>query len=331
MHRTTRLARAPYGRSPTTVPQVPSPARRHGPPRRAPGERRDWRAVDRRLRARGDLRLLVDTEWLARLAGDGRASTRCRPYDPVLIELCCALGAATGLALRQVEGLCAMVLSLAGAPQVAVPDHSSICRRRRELAFRPPPRRAGPITLAIDATGVTLATPGPWTKDKYGDKRRSRFVKLHAAIDVASGKFVAAVVTDAAGEGTGDVSVGPGLVDEAAVQGPIAAVLADRAYDARECYEAARRSGGVLLTPPKDNARRGLHPDRDRHLAQIGRLGPPRWRERVGYGDRSHVEGAFSTLKRTTGHRSRARSLEGAAAEIAARVNLYNTWLEQGA
>ncbi|MDA8298284.1 MAG: transposase [Actinomycetota bacterium] len=273
MRTTARLARAPYGASSTTVPQIPAPARRHGPPRRAPGERRDWRATDRRLRARGDLRLLVDPEWLASLVGDGRASTRGRPYDPVLIEHCCARGAATGLALRQVSGLCAMLLGLAGAAQVAVPDHSSICRRRREIGFRPPPRRAGPITIAIDATGVTLSTPGPWTKDKYGDKRRSRFVKLHAAIDVAPGTFVAAVVTDAAGEGTGDVSVGPELIDEAAASGPLAAVLADRAYEARECYEAARRAGGVLLKPPKDNARRGLHPDRDRHLAQIGRLG----------------------------------------------------------
>lgn len=331
MRRTDRPARAPYGRSSGSVPAIPAPARRHGPPRRLHGVRRDWNATDRRLRARGDLRLLVDTEWLASLSGDGRASTRGRPYDPVLIELCCALGAATGLALRQVSGLCAMLLGLAGAPQVAVPDHSSICRRRRSVAFRPPPRRAGPVTIAIDATGVTLATPGPWTKDKYGDHRRSRFVKLHAAIDVSTGEFTAAVVTDAAGEGTGDVSVGPELIDEASAGGPLAAVLADRAYDARDCYEAARRGGGVLITQPKDNARRGLHPDRDLHLAQIGGLGPPAWRERVGYGDRSHVEGAFSALKRTTGHRSRARGLEGAAAEILARVNLYNAWLLQGA
>lgn len=108
-------------------------------------------------------------------------------------------------------------------------------------------------------------------------------------------------------------------------------MLADRAYDASSCYEPARAAAGVLLTPPKDKARRGLHPDRDRHLAQIGRLGPPLWRQRVGYGDRSHVEGGFSALKRTTGHASNARSLQGAVAEITARVNCYNTWLAQGA
>lgn len=94
-----------------------------------------------------------------------------------------------------------MLLDLLGAKEVAVPDHSIICRRRRSISFRPPPRRAGPISIAIGATGVMPSTPGPWTKDKYGDTRRAKFVKLHVAIDVTTGELVAAVVTDAAGEG----------------------------------------------------------------------------------------------------------------------------------
>jgi hypothetical protein len=62
-------------------------------------------------------------------------------------------------------------------------------------------------------------------------------------------------------------------------------------------------------------------------ITQIGRLGQPEWRSRVGYGDRAHVEGAWSAVKRTLGHRSRTRSFAGVSAEIVTRVNVYNGWL----
>lgn len=138
------------------------------------------------------------------------------------------------------------------------------------------------------------------------------------------------VVTPGDGPGTGDVSIGPRLIREAAlVNEEPAGVLADRAYDAKSCYVAAEDTGCTLYAVPKDNAARGLHHDRDVHLAQIGRIGPPRWKKRVGYGQRSQVESAFSALKRVMGDRTRARSFEGAAAEVSSRIWLYNQVLDK--
>jgi transposase len=180
----------------------------------------------------------------------------------------------------------------------------------------------------IDATGVTVRNPGPWLRQRTKDGRRARFVKLHAAIDQQTGEFLAVEVTPASGKGTRDASVGPRLIAAAAkVSEEPRGVLADRAYDTRECYRAARRVGCALVTVPKDNAVPGLHPDRDAHLEQIGRLGPPKWKKRKGYGQRSQVESGFSALKRVMGDRVRATSFEGAVAEIMARVALYNAML----
>ncbi len=118
----------------------------------------------------------------------------------------------------------------------------------------------------------------------------------------------------------------PYLVGDAATRGPLAGVLADRAYDSRGMWQRARRAGGRLVCIPKNRAVRGRDPDRDVALDQIGRIGEPAWRERSGYGDRSHVEGGFSALKRTTGDRALARSMAGITGEVIARVMLYNTW-----
>ena len=119
--------------------------------------------------------------------------------------------------------------------------------------------------------------------------------------------------------------MGPALIREAArVSHSPKGVLADRAYDAVSCYQAARKVGSRLYVIPKDKAVRGRDPDRDTSLDQIGRIGLPLWKKRVGYGQRSQVESGFACFKKTMSDRTRATSFEGAAAEIDARVWLHN-------
>lgn len=78
------------------------------------------------------------------------------------------------------------------------------------------------------------------------------------------------------------------------------------------------------MTVPKDRARRGVHPHRDEHLDQIGRRGPPVWKQRVGYGQRSQVESVFAAVRATFSDRTRARTIDGARAELDARIWLHN-------
>jgi hypothetical protein len=69
-----------------------------------------------------------------------------------------------------------------------------------------------------------------------------------------------------------------------------------------------------------------VHPHRDEHLSQIGALGPPEWKRRVGYGQRAQVEGFFSCFKRINGGRVRATTLAGQRAEVAAQLAVWNLW-----
>jgi hypothetical protein len=80
-----------------------------------------------------------------------------------------------------------------------------------------------------------------------------------------------------------------------------------------------------MVAPPKYNAAYGLDPDRDTHLAQIGRIGPPAWKRRIGHsrlavGSGAQVESSFGAIKKVCSHRTRATSFAGAVAEI-------NSWI----
>lgn len=302
---------------------VPPPTKKVASPRPPV----DYAAQNARLIARGDVDIWVDWNDLAGRGSGRGAKTGC-PYPTAMIALIVTMMGMYNLTLRSAEGMARRELRRAGI-DVAAPSFATICRRRRELVWDPPLLRKGQV-IVIDATGITVRSTGPWLYQRTKDHRRARFVKFHAAIDQQTGEVLAFEITLSDGPGSGDVSVGPRLIKEAAkVNESPAGVLADRAYDAKSCYQAANDVGCSLYTIPKNNATRGLHPDRDTHLDQIGRIGPPKWKKKVGYGQRGQVESLFSALKRVMGDRTRATSFEGICAEISARVHLYNQSLSK--
>ena len=80
---------------------------------------------------------------------------------------------ATYLALRQTEGLIGSALHLRGLP-LAVPDHTTLCRRAETLEVpRPRQREEGEAAhLLVDSTGLKLCGAGEWLLEKHGTKTR---------------------------------------------------------------------------------------------------------------------------------------------------------------
>lgn len=319
-----RPAREGQGpRSSSNRPGKVKPVSKVATPRPA----RDWQQVNRSLVDRGNLTVLVDPAVLGTGRAVGYGAGRGRPYPAQLLVLAVIAAACYRLPLRQTQGFLLMLARLLDVDG-NVPDYTTICRRRKTLELPAMPTGPGPLVLVIDASGITVRSPGRWIEERTRDRdpRRIKYVKLHVGIDAGSGELVASVITEADGPGSGDVSVGPALISCAGQRTKVSAVLADRAYDALVCYQAAEDIGSELFTVPKDNAAYGLHPDRDQHLAQVGRLGPPEWKRRTGYGQRSQVEAWFSAFKRATSDRVRARTGPGINAELQANLWTYNTW-----
>ena len=234
-------------------------ARRH----RIPKTRyriQNWPAYEAGLKRRGDLTLWLDESAIASWQAPRRTTPGGQArYSDAAIELVLMLRLVFHLALRQAEGFAASIFRLLGQ-ELRVPDHTTLSRRSRGFAGRRPkviPH--GPMHLVIDSTGLKLFGQGEWDAEKHGRARRS-WRKLHLAVDADTGEIVACTLTDNAVDDAGQV---PALLGQ--IEGEIASVTADGAYDGEPVYQAVarRQSGPVpdIVIPPRASAvlsRQGL-------------------------------------------------------------------------
>ena len=144
---------------------------------------------------------------------------------------------------------------------------------------------------------------------------------MHLAIDPDTGEVLASALTTTE---EGDVSLVRPLLDQIAA--PIAAVLADGAYDGDPVYRAVadRARAATVIIPPRATAvvsevsAAGTPTPRDRHIEMIAAKGRLGWQKAVGYGRRSLVETGMLRYKTIIGRTLRARTLP--AQKVEARV-----------
>ena len=171
---------------------------------------------------------------------------------------------------RQTEGLLRSVTTLLGL-SLDVPDHTTLSRRSAALslvtALAVP---TGPVTVVIDSTGLKVFGAGEWQMAKHGGRDWRIWRKLHLAIDPDTGEVFASALTTTE---EGDASLVRPLLDQIAA--PIAAVLADGAYDGDPVYRAVadRAPAATVIIPPRATAvvgevsAAGTPTPRDRHIA----------------------------------------------------------------
>jgi hypothetical protein len=209
-----------------------------------------------------------------------------------------------------------------------VPDHSTLSRRGRTFAnHRPHMLPRGHLHLLLDSTGLKLFGTGEWNCEKHGRARRS-WRKLHLAVDAETGEIVASVLT---AKEAGDAGQVPVLLE--GVQGAIASVMADGAYDGEPVYRAiaARQPQAPpsIVIPPRRSAVLSTQTDtapsqRDGHIRFIQEQGRSAWRRATGHGRRSLVETAIGRYKALIGPRLRARTLENQQGEVALGIEVLN-------
>src|SRR3954468_10602145 len=128
------------------------------------------------------------------MASRARATRGGQPdYSPLAILTALTLRAVFHLLFRQTEGLIGSIIGLLGL-DLAVPDHTTLCRRAATLEVpRPKPRgdgagggggggaggHTGPMRLLVDTTGLTLYGAGESVVEKHGTKRRRSWTKPH--------------------------------------------------------------------------------------------------------------------------------------------------------
>jgi len=257
------------------MPSVPfklNQDRRHHIPRQK-RKLTNWREYDASLRQRGSLTVWFTDKAVQAWQAEPRTTRGGQPdCSPLAILTALTLRAVFRLPFRQTEGLIGSVIGLLGL-DLAIPDHTTLCRRAATLEVpRPRPRRGGePMHLLVDSTGLKLCGAGEWLIEKHGTRTRRSWRKLHLGMDAGTGQIVAtALTTNNVDDGA---QVGP-LLDQVAA--PVASFTADGAYDQEGVAAAVaeRHPKAAVIVPPRSTAvpsetAESAPTQRDRHLQCI--------------------------------------------------------------
>ena len=252
-----------------------------------------------------------------------------RKYSDIAIETALTLRLIFHLPLRQTEGFLTSLLGLMEL-ELPAPDHTTLSRRGQLLnvTLRRPPRDKR-LHLLIDSTGLSTVGQGEWAAVKHGGHGKRGWKKLHLGVN-PSGVIVAQALTDAT---TDDALTGITLID--AVDGAVASVTADPAYDTIAFYDAATAHGARVVVPPAKTARvsrRGPRSRaRDRTIRQVTRMGRRQWKKKAGYHRQARVQNAFFRYKSILGDGLRARTAAGQVVESMLACNMLNRMTELGA
>ena len=231
----------------------------------------NWPEYEQALVRRGDVTLWLSAEAMDawRPAPSGRPGGP-RKFSDVSIMTALMLRLVFRLPLRQTEGFLRSVLALMRT-DLEAPDHTTLSRRSQHLDLaldRIPAQR--PVHLIVDSTGLSIVGEGEWAAVKHGNRGTRGWKKLHFGVD-RSGVIVAQAVTEPTAD---DATTGISLIEQ--VDGDIASVTADAAYDTIAFYEATCARGARVVVPPAKTAsvsrRRPRSGARDRTITRVKRL-----------------------------------------------------------
>jgi hypothetical protein len=252
---------------------------------------------------------------------------RRRFYSDLAITCALTLREVYHLPLRSTQGLISSVLRLLDADSPA-PHYSAPSRRAASLAVKPPRLSKGLLHSAVDSTGFKLYGEGEWKVRLHSQEKRRTWRKLHLLIDHTTHEALALEMTH---KDTLDRRALPGLLR--GVEGEVAEVLGDGAYDFHDCYKAINARGARAVIPPQVRARvRSGAEFGDRNVAVLrGReVGRDAWKKEAGYHRRSLAETAMMRLKTIFSDKLKAREWRGQETEPRVRCAAMNRTASPG-
>lgn len=284
---------------------------------------RNWRDYNSALVRRGSLTLWVEEgavdRWRDTTAPVRRG--RRRFYSDLAITCALTLREVYHLPLRSTQGLASSVLRLLGS-DLPAPHYSTLSRRATTLDVKLERLSEGPLHLAVDSTGVKLYGEGEWKVRLHGKEKLRTWRKLHLAVDHTTHEAVACSMSE---QYVLDRKELPGLLKR--VEGEVAEVLGDGAYDFQGCYKAIRGMGARAVIPPQVRARvrSGTEFD-DRNAAVLrGReVGRDEWKKEAGYHRRSLAETAMMRFKTIFSDKLKAREWRRQVTELRVRCVALN-------
>jgi hypothetical protein len=196
-------------------------------------ENRNWAKYNQALVKRGQV--LLDLDFLKNWKNELKTLNNDKVggrflYPQSFISLLAVLHAYI-LPYRQLEGFIAALTS--HIEGLKVPDYTTIWWRvtKNPITLDPQVDPNQELTIAVDSSGIKVSNRGEWLRDKW--KLRKGFIKIHLAVDTASGQIVSLEISD---ERVGDNKKLKPLIRKAKQKVSIAKVLGDGAYDSKASF-----------------------------------------------------------------------------------------------
>ncbi|MGH9976729.1 MAG: IS5 family transposase [Nitrososphaeraceae archaeon] len=182
-----------------------------------------------------------------------------------------------------------------------------------------------PITLIVDASGLTITKKGDYIEQKWIRKRKE-FVKLHIAVDAKSEKNMSFRVTK--GNLHDSKKLGP-MLRAVAEEYDIDKVYGDKAHDSRKSFNQLDDMNIEPVISIRKNASteaRGC-PLRRAEVLLIRKLGYDGWKQLKDAGRRWIAEIVFSSIKRVLGEDLLSKKFRAQKVEAGLKVMLYNKFM----
>ena len=297
---------------------------------------KNWPKYNEALKNRGSITFWFSEEeqngWQSRT----KSGKKGRPemYTDMAIQCLLVTREVYKLTLRALQGFMESIIEISNL-DLRCPNYTTISKRAKSLKIEMPKNlKVGEaLHVLIDSSGFKIYGEGEWKTRKHGVSKRRTWRKLHIAICAESQNIVGAMLTT---NNVGDSEVFGNLLDR--INGPIASVSGDGAYDTVGCYRACDCYGAEPIIPPRKGGKKQANNSneydsalekRDLALDMIesyggGEEGRKQWKKESGYHRRSLVETGFFRIKTLFGSKLKSRLFCNQAKEAFARCVALN-------
>jgi hypothetical protein len=293
---------------------------------------KSWHDYNESLVERG--RVLIDVSFLKSANDEIKKMNKAKvgapfQYPYSYIEFVAFLKVGFKIPYRTVQGI---VRGLSEYLRIEEMHFTHI--RRRILKIKPSVRNLGfegeedddkPITLIVDASGLTISKKGDYIEEKW-IREKKEFVKLHIAVDEKSKKVVSFRITK--GNVHDTKKFGP-LVKESAKRHDVDKVYGDKAYDNRKNFNILDDMNAEPAISIRKNAstRSKGCPLRRDEVFLVNKLGYEGWKQLKDTGRRWIAEIVFSSIKRVLGEDLLSKTFSAQKVEAGLKVMLYNQFM----
>jgi len=288
---------------------------------------KSWHDYSESLIERG--RILIDVSFLKsskeiKKMNKGKVGAPYQ-YSDSYVEFLAFLKIGFKIPYRMVQGI---VRGLSEYVKIVEEIHFTHIRRRM-IKIKPSIGNDSdtkePITLVVDASGLTVSKKGDFIEEKWIRKKKE-FIKLHIAADAKSKKVVSFRITRG---NVHDAKKFCPLVRESFKKYNIDRVYADKAHDNRRNFNLLERLDIEPVIAIRNNAttkERGCQL-RTGEVLLIKKLGYQRWRHIKEAGRRWIAEIVFSSIKRVLGEDLFSKKFTAQKVEAGLKIILYNKFI----